>query len=162
MILAEFEKEFRNFYGQNYKRSQEYLNVKADIESSIKEYIENKKGQARRYSKNILRSVENLDNSYAQNLRYALEENQNIMDIFVQRRFDKKYEEVIKDFADRIGAIRNGIAHNRMDLQYEAIDLVYIQLVEELLYAMRFNNIGIDEKESQKAINDLFNEQIGL
>ena len=61
-----------------------------------------------------------------------------------------------------MGDFRNGIAHSRLDLHFEAIHLSDIKIVEELLYAIRLKKIGLQTSEIQKAISDLFLERLAL
>ena len=61
-----------------------------------------------------------------------------------------------------MGEFRNGIAHSRLDLHFEAIHLSDIKAVEELLYVMRLKKLQLKPLEIQTAIKDLFLERVAL
>ena len=46
----------------------------------------------------------------------------------------------IEEICDRMNTVRNGIAHSRLNLNLEAIHLSDLKIIEELLYAMRFQD----------------------
>ena len=58
--------------------------------------------------------------------------------------------------------IRNGIAHSIIDIEFEAVNLCDIKMIEELIYAMRLRQIGLTCINTQKAINSLYREDIPL
>ena len=84
------------------------------------------------------------------------------MDIFVKRKYKGNYKTAIDGIANRIGELRNGIAHSRLDLKFKPISLADIKIIEELTYAIRLKKIGVKNHECQKAINALFGEQFEL
>ena len=63
---------------------------------------------------------------------------------------------------DYINSLRNGVAHSRLDLELEPRNLTDIKFVEELLYVIRLKTLGIDEIIIQKAINQLFHENLAI
>lgn len=68
----------------------------------------------------MIKGIKNSDFSYGDNLKYALEDCKNIMDPFVIRRFHGTYEEIIEDISLIVNELRNGVAHNKLDMQLEA------------------------------------------
>ena len=83
-----------------------------------------------------------------------------IMEPFLEKWYVGDYAGNIFNLSARMGEFRNGIAHSRLDLRYEAIHLSDVRIVEELLYAMRLKKIGLQTSQIQKAISDLFVERI--
>lgn len=81
---------------------------------------------------------------------------------FVVRRYEGDYENIIDDVSMSINTLRNGIAHSRLDLELEARYLTDIKFIEELLYVIRLKSIEIDETVIQKAVNQLFHENIAF
>lgn len=61
-----------------------------------------------------------------------------------------------------INSLRNGVAHSRLDLELEPRHLTDIKFVVELLYVIRLKTLGIDEIIIQKAINQLFHENLAI
>ena len=162
MILSSFEREFRNIYGQNSERSETYLNVQNDIVSLIDTYIAQKHGKSRNYAKQFKKYIENRDSSSESNLKKALLDCKDVMIPFVQRKYASNYEEAVDGISERMGTVRNGIAHSRLDLQLDAIHLSDIRIVQELSYAIRLKNMHLSTKETQKAINKLFGENFAI
>ncbi|MGO4971301.1 hypothetical protein ACTQ56_04785 [[Clostridium] aminophilum] len=111
MILAEFEREFRDIYGQDCGRSDLYKDTKQAIVDLIEEYRNGHSGDAKKYAGSIKKTVQNLDNSYAQNVEYAIEDCKVIMEPFIKANYGLDLKEVIRNLSDRVGEIRNGIAH---------------------------------------------------
>lgn len=162
MILASFEREFRNIYGQDVRRSEEYKETKNQVIGLIEEHAETLTGKRKKYVKDFAKGIKNHDSSYGDNLKYALEDCKEIIEPFVIRRFDGTYEEIIEDVSLNINGLRNGIAHSRLDLELEARHLTDIKFVEELLYVIRLKSIGVDRLTIQKSINELFRENMAL
>jgi hypothetical protein len=160
MILAAFEREFRNIYGQDVRRSEEYKNTKDQIIELIEKQADEFTGKRKKYVKDFANGIRNSDSSYGDNLKYVLEDCKGIMEPFVTKRFEGTYEEIIEDVSLRVNRLRNGVAHGRLDMELEAQHLTDIKFVEETLYAIRLKNIGIEDVIIQKSINELFREKI--
>lgn len=81
---------------------------------------------------------------------------------FVVRRYEGDYENIIDEVSISINSLRNGVAHSRLDLELEPRHLTDIKFVEELLYVIRLKSLGIGEIIIQKAINQLFHENLAI
>lgn len=162
MILAAFEREFKNIYGQDVKRSELYIDTKKEVVQMLIKYAESLSGKKKKYVSGFAKGIENHDSSYGDNFKYALEDCKKIMEPFIKRKFDGTYEEIIEDVSESINSLRNGVAHSRLDLELEAKHLTEIKIVEEMLYAIRLKKVGIDEAIIQKAINELFGENFAI
>lgn len=162
MILTEFEREYRNIYGTDFNRSEEYINVKNSIVNLINDYLKEQHGKRRQYVKQLSKYVNDRDNSFETNVKYALDDCKDIMDIFVARKYKGNNKEATEGIAMRIGELRNGIAHSRLDLKIEPISLADIKIIEELTYAIRLKKLGIKNLDCKKSINRLFGEQFAL
>lgn len=162
MILTEFECEYRNIYGTDYNRSKVYIVVKDDIVNLINNYLKGQHGKRRQYVKQFSKYVADRDNSFETNVKFALNDCVDIMDIFVKRKYIGNYKTAVEGIASRMGELRNGIAHSRLDLKLKPIFLADIKIIEELTYAIRLKKIGVKTQKCQKAINALFREQFAL
>lgn len=162
MILAAFEREFRNIYGQDVKRSEEYKKTKDEVMQLLEQYAENYTGKQRRYIKGFVKGIQNTDSSYGDNFCFSLNECKTIMKPFVVRRYEGTYEEIVSELGENINFLRNGLAHSRLDLNLEARHLSDIKIVEEMIYVMRFKKLGIEDEIIKKCINDLFDVGLGL
>ena len=70
--------------------------------------------------------------------------------------------DAVNEIVFRMGEVRNGIAHNRLDFHFDAVHLTDIKVVEELLYAMRLKELGISDESIKKGIDALFQENAGF
>ena len=162
MIMSEFEREFRNIYGQDYGRSEEYLATKNEIVDLIDEYRKSKSGSSKKYAASIKRTISNLDNSYAQNVGKAFGDCKEIMKPFVTKNYTEYSDEILQGICDRVGEIRNGIAHSKMDFKLDAIHLTDTKIMEEPTYAIRLKKAGLSDNNAIKGINALFGENIAI
>jgi hypothetical protein len=80
----------------------------------------------------------------------------------VGKKYNGKYEEIAEEIGSRMGEVRNGIAHDKLDWHFDAVHLCDIKIVEELLYAMILKDLHLDTKKIQKGINDLFDENFAI
>ena len=162
MILASFEKEFRSIYGTDYERSVEYKQIKEDIIEELEILRGTNTGKRRKYIKEFIRYIEKTDSSYKDRLKSALKNHKKIMAIFIKKFYQEDFEKAIGGISDRMGELRNNIAHNSLDVDYDAILLSDIQIVEILLYIMRLKNLGLSDELCKKAINNLFGLRLAL
>jgi hypothetical protein len=162
MIFAAFEREYRNVYGVDSERSQEYIDTKNEVIAMIDQYTNTLHGKKRAYSKQLRKYVLNRDSSFEFNLKKALSDCKDIMVPFVRNKYSGTYDDAINGVCERMGAVRNGIAHSRLDLRFDAIHLSDIKIVEELLYAIRLKQCDIETEKIQKSINDIFRENIAI
>lgn len=137
MILAAFEREYRNIFGQDCGRSDEYIETKQMVVDLIDRYEKSQHGKKRRYANQLKNYVEKRDNSYDANVKKALTDCEAILSVFARRRYEGTYSVVTDGIAERMGIIRNGIAHSHIDLHFDAVHLSDIKIIEELIYAMR-------------------------
>ena len=165
MILSEFEREFRNIYGQDCIRSQEYQDVKRDILNMIDGIISASKGKRRSAAKEFRKYVEVHGVSIKLKLIHALNDCRLIMLPFVRTEYQGKFgefEEVVKGIGARMGEMRNGLAHSKLSLQFGSVNISDLKIVEKLLYAMRLKTILHDTTIIQKGINNLFGGSVAL
>ena len=162
MILAAFESEFRNVYGQGVIRSEEYMKTKEEVVELIEKHAESLSGKQRRYVNSFAKVISNRDSSYGDNLLHAFKDCKIIFEPFVNKRFNGSYDEIIDTVSVSINELRNGLAHSRLDMKFEARHLTEIKLVEELLYVIRLKKLGVEDTIIQKTINELFQEHFAI
>lgn len=162
MILAEFEREFRNIYGQEANRSAEFHNVK-ELALLLFDELQNKShGKQKSYVKELRKHLANHDSSYSRNVKFAMINHIDCLIPFIRRHYEGSVEDNIDGISSRIGIMRNGIAHNKMDFDFAPVHLSDIKIIEELLYVMRLTDIGVTEENCRHIINELFDENIAL
>jgi hypothetical protein len=160
MIFAEFEREFRDIYGEDSGRSEDYHKVKKEIVEIIENYSKPLSGKRAKYAKDLMNYVENRDNSLKDRIIHALKDCEKVMLPFIRTDYASNYITSISEIGERMGIVRNGIAHNRLDLQLGGEHLSDIMVIEKLLYAIRLKKSLICDQDCQKAIADLFGERI--
>lgn len=162
MILAAFEREFRDIYGQDIRRSEKYKAAKKLTVECISNLANKMSGKEKKYIRDFAKGIENHDSSYGDNLEYALMDCRSIMEPFVTRYFEGAYKEIVETVAVNINYLRNGIAHSRIDMNIEPRNLTDIKFVEEMIYVIRLKKLGLNENVIKKIINSLFRENIPL
>jgi len=160
MILAAFERIYGNIYGKDTERSEEYLEIKGKVVEYIEQLWNETTGKRKKAAKALKDYVFNRDSSFTSNTAYALKDCAEIMEPFIKRRYNGDFESVVEGISERIGYVRNGVAHCRLDFELEAIHLSDIMIMEELLYAMQLKHIGLTTHECHEAIGRLFRERI--
>ena len=162
MIMAAIEREFREVYGQDVNRSNNYLNTKEEVLQLLEGLASTKSGNCRKYVNNFIKGIRNSDSSYGANFKYALNDCKSIMEPFVTRSFEGTYAEIIGEVSERVNTLRNGIAHSRLDFVMEACNMEDIKFAEEMLYVIRLKKLGLDDQTIRRAIDDLFDEKMGF
>lgn len=160
MILAAFERIYGHIYGKDTERSEEYIEIKAKAVELIDQLQQENTGKRKKAAKTLKDFVFNRDSSFSSNTAYALKDCADIMKPFVKKRYKGEYDSVVDEISERIGIVRNGVAHCRLDFELEAVHLSDILIMEELLYAMQLKHIGLTIHECHKAIGRLFRENI--
>lgn len=162
-ILIAFENDYKIIYKNVKIRSNEYYEVKNDVLDYILKKRSDKqcsKKEREKYKK-IYKSIENIELGYGDYLRYALNDNFEILEPFIKQRYKVKHaKRIINDCSKRLNSIRNQIAHGNLNFNYKPINSSDICLVEFLLYSMRLKKLGITKKIIQNKINELFNTNI--
>lgn len=160
MVLAAFERIYGHIHGKDTERSEEYIEIKAKVVELIEQLQNENIGKRKKAAKTLKDYVFNRDSSFSTNAAYALKDCADIMKPFVLKRFKGDYNSIIDEISDRIGIVRNGVAHCKLDFELEAVHLADILIMEELLYAMQLKHIGLSTHECHKAIGRLFRENI--
>ena len=64
-----------------------------------------------------------------------------------------------EEIGRRVGKLRNDLAHDKLNWDFEAVQISDIQVVEELIYSIRLKNIGLEPDKARRAIQKLFQEK---
>lgn len=155
-----FEREFRNIYDDSFVRSKEYTEIKDEVIQYLKELKESNTGNKKRYIKSFIKGFEKQENSYADRMKKALNDCKDILLPFLEDKYKDFEIEMINDISERLGNIRNDVAHGNIDLVINPINILDFYILECLLYAMRLNYIGIETVQIKNAINDLKNSNV--
>ena len=161
LTLAAFERECRNIYGTDIGRSERFTNVKMDIVRLTKEYRAKQTGKRKEYAADLIKAIQNFDLGYWFNVQYVLKDCRDIMEAFTVRKYGippKPFDELAEEISHRVGELRNNLAHDKLDWSFEAIQISDIKVVEELLYATRLKQIGLEKDKILEGIKNLFQE----
>lgn len=156
MILAAFEGEFERIYGRDYGRSDSYKAVKQEVIDVLKRLEEIKTGAERRYMKSFIEFVKKKDSSYENRVVHALHDCEAIMRSTICQKYQGSFEDIIKGIGKRMNVLRNQIAHCNLEVLVKPTHLNDFKVIEKLIYAMRFKNLGLDDGNSKQAITHLF------
>lgn len=163
MILTAFEREYRNIYGTDSLRDDQYKNFKASFIQDLNNKRETLHGKERKWMKDFIRGMENSDDSYTDRVRNALILNRDEIEPFIKTHYRyTDYHDIVSDISERIGGLRNAFAHNRFDLKFEPENLSDIKVIEEMLYCIRLKNIGLETHRIQQAVSELMGENLFL
>ena len=156
MILAAFEGEFERIYGRDYGRSDSYKAVKQEVIDVLKKLEEIKTGAEKRHMKSFIKFIEKRDSSYKSRVVHALHDCEAIMCSTVCQKYQGSFEDIINGIGERMNVLRNQIAHCNLEVLVEPAHLNDFKVIEKLIYAMRFKNLGLDDENSKQAITHLF------
>ncbi len=157
-IIIAFEHLFKTIYPDVKIQSKEFDAVKKDVIDYIDAKIPVSTGKLKKKYKNMKNSVDKLDISYGDCLKYALKDNFNVLREFIQKRYKvKNSRSVINGCSNRVNFIRNQMAHGKLDLKYKPINSNDIYIIELLLYSMVLKKIGLKDDIINLKIKCLFN-----
>lgn len=161
-ILTAFEREYFNLYGPDSLRDDEYKHFKESVVQKLNDERNDFHGKEKKWMKEFIKGIENRDDSYKSRVKNALIQNYAEIKPFIKAHYKyEAFEDAAEDISERIGNLRNGFAHNRLDLRLEPVHLIDIKIIEELLYCMRLKVLGLATPEIQQAVSDLMGEDIG-
>lgn len=157
-IIIAFEHSFKIFYPDIEIQSSEFDIAKNEIVNFINSRIDKSTGKLKKKYKNIKNSIQKIDVSYGEHLKYALDDNYKILKDFIGKRYAvKNPKSIIPNCCERVNTIRNQMAHGKLDLKYKPINSNDTYLMELLLYSMTLKYIGLDENIIKEKIKCLFN-----
>lgn len=157
-----FEREFRNIYGDNKKRSDQFYSVQKDIQGYVVSKAENSKGKTKKYFNEFKRRIERDEHSYADRFEYALNDCLDIVKPFLVHQYNELKKDEIKKISKRLNVLRNDSTHGNIDLKIEPIHLKDFTILEVIVYAMRLKNIKLETDEIQNAIKELMGFNISF
>lgn len=157
-IIIAFEHSFKIFYPNIEIQSPELNIAKEEINNFIDNKITSTTGKLKKKYKNIKNSIDKIDVSYGEHLKYALNDNYKILKEFIGKRYQVKNPRfVISSCSTRVNTIRNQMAHGKLDINYKPINSNDIYLIELLLYSMALKHIGLRDDLIISKIKCLFN-----
>ena len=155
MITAAFEWEFKRLYPDGITKSAETLAVEEVATTEIQRLIDNSTGDLKNKYKFLKKLI--MSNSLQSEIVHVGNTLGEIIDLFGKMLYSLNDTELLySEMGKRLADQRNNYAHGNLDIDFinkSLLDLVYI---ERIVYAMQLKLYGVDGKNIQKAINDLF------
>lgn len=161
-ILTDFEREYRNIYGTNSLRDDAFVKFRDDLIDEFKQKCESFHGKSKKWLQSFIRLLSNYDDSYVGRVFNALQNCKEIISPFLQKEYGNVSDDILQDIAKRSGQLRNDYAHNNLDIRLEPVHLSDLKTLERLIYIIRLKQIGMEKVEIQKAINELFHENMAI
>lgn len=160
-ICTEFEREFRNVYGTDALRHEEYKQAKEEVAGWLTERADAESGKKRQYLKSFARSISNLDDSYGQRVKHVIEDNEEIIMPFIDATFTGGLSDMKDGIPDRLNDLRNGFMHSRLDLELEPVNISDINILEILIYVIVLRQF-IEPDMVMRAVNELFGYHVKI
>lgn len=152
--FAAFDREYRNIYPEDKERSEEFLEAKEKSMGALEQVKREVVGQKRKkYVEGFIKSISKSENKYADRMKKAIEDCRDILYPFMIYDYPEFDENTIEELCDRMNKLRNDTAHGNLDMEIQPINICDFSTLENLLYAMRLKNLGLDIYSIQSAIN---------
>ena len=157
-IIIAFEHSFNIIYPDVAIQSSEFDEDKNEITCFIDNKVKETTGKLKKKYKNIKNSIQKIDVSFGEYLKYALNDNYKILNEFIGKRYAvKNPKSIINGCSERVNTIRNQMAHGKLDLKFKPINSNDTYIMELLLYSMTLKYVGLDENLIKDKIKCLFN-----
>ena len=155
MITAAFEWVFKRLYPDGIKKSEKTLAVEAAATGELQKLIDNSTGDLKDKYKFLRRLI--TSNSLQSEIVHMGNDLGEIIDPFGKRLYSLNDTELLySEMGKRLSDQRNNFAHGNLDIDFidkSLLDLIY---TERIIYAMQLKYYGIETKNIQNAINELF------
>ena len=155
MITAAFEWEFKRLYPDGVTKSEKVLAVEAKATEELQKLVDNNTGDLKTKYKFLQKFIKS--NSLQSEVVHAGNGLGEIVDPFGKMLYSLNDTELLySEMGKRLADQRNNFAHGNLDIDFidkSLLDLIYI---ERIVYAMQLKYYGVDDKNIQNAINELF------
>lgn len=164
MITAAFEREFKRLYPEGIVKEEIDINVEKRAKESIEKLIQEiEDGQKTKEDKLLIEKYKYIlksipDGSLAKKICYAGKQIDDVVGIFAKYLYSTnggkpKY----KSIGQRLATQRNNFAHGNIEEKFIGTSLFDLVFLERIVYAMQLKHFGVDDKNIQMSINELFN-----
>lgn len=161
MITAAFEWEFNRIYPDGVAKSDKRKKAEEAVKKVIEELIETHTGK----EKDIYKFLKGLigASSLQNKVIVACKDVEAIVGTFGQHLYSLNQETLeYTEMGRRLSDQRNHFAHGDLDKDFIGLALLDLIFLEYVIYAMQLKYYGIEDKNIQKAINDLFRLNFAL
>lgn len=155
MITAAFEWEFKRLYPDGITKSEETLAIEATATVELQKLVDNSTGDLKRKYKFLRKLI--TSNSLQSEVVHIGNNLGEIIDPFGKMLYSLNDTELLySEMGKRLADQRNNYAHGNLDIDFidkSLLDLIY---TERIVYATQLKFYGVETKNIQNAINDLF------
>ncbi len=155
MITAAFEWEFKRLYPDGIAKSAETLDIEAKATEQIQKLIDNCTGELKRKYKFLQKLISS--NSLQAKIVHIGNELGEVINLFGKMLYSLNDTELLySEMGKRLADQRNNFAHGNLDIDFIDLSLLDLMYTERIVYAMQLKYYGIEIKNIQNAINELF------
>jgi len=159
MITAAFEWEFRRLFPDGIKKKPRTINAENVVLEALKKLQSDTTGKIKEIYKHLIDGIH--FTQLSSKIIHAGKELGTIVDIFGNRLYHLNRQELkYSDMGFRVGKQRNNYAHGNLDQEFVGLSLLDLIYLEMVVYAMQLKYYGVDDLNVQKAINELFRQNI--
>lgn len=156
MITAAFEWEFDRLFPDGICKSKERVEAELIVSQKLNELIDTSSGKTKQIYKSLLKCIERRP-SLANKIEKIGSDMGALLEPFGQQLYGFNKEELnYTDMGKRLGDQRNYFAHGDLDKDFIGLSLLDLIFLQRIIYAMQLKISGLEDKQIQRAINDLF------
>lgn len=155
MITAAFEWEFRRLYPEGVEKSKNTVAAENSVQEVIQKHIAESTGKEKKIYK-FLKKLVKSDSMEPEIIQMGKDFDE-IVGAFGNRLYHINGQELnYSEMGRRLSDQRNHFAHGDLDQEFIGLSLLDLIYMEYLIYAMQLKYYGVENKNIQKAVNDLF------
>ena len=162
MITAAFEWEFNRLYPDGIPKSAQRLAAATEVTTKLEQLIADSKGKTKGIYKSLLKAVER-GPSLANKIEKIGNDYDDIINPFGRQLYNSNGEALnYSQMGSRLADQRNHFAHGDLDKDFIGLSLLDLIFLERIIYAIQLKICGVDNKNIQMSINELFHCNIAL
>lgn len=155
MITAAFEWEFKHVYPDGVEKSAKTLEVEKNAIEALQGLIDSCTGALKEKYKYLKKQIQK--DSLQSKIVHTCNDINEIIGIFGKRLYSLNNTDLIySEMGQRLASQRNNYAHGNLDIDFIDNALLDLVFLERIVYVMQLKRYGIEEKNIQLAVNDLF------
>lgn len=156
MITAAFEWEFNRLFPDGISKSEERVAAELEVSQKLRELIDANSGKTKKIYKSLLYSI-NHSSSLSNKIEEMGRSMGSVLEPFGKQLYEFNQEQLsYPDMGKRLADQRNHFAHGDLDQDFIGLSLLDLIFLERIIYAMQLKGFGLEDKQIQSAINDLF------
>ncbi len=156
MITAAFEWEFDRLFPNGIPKSQQRVDAEIAVSQKLNELKKESSGRIKKIYGSLLDCVERKP-SLSNKIEKIGSDMETLLEPFGQQLYAFNKEKLsYTDMGIRIGEQRNHFAHGDLDKDFIGLSLLDLIFLQRIIYAIQLKIVGLEDKQIQRAIKDLF------